>query len=112
MNSGRLFANRDDAAEKLADALAGYSNSKPLILGIPRGAVPMACIVADRLGGDIDVVLVRKLRAPGNPEYAIGSVDESGWSYISPAAAAAGADEAYIDREKAAQMKTISERRK
>ncbi len=107
-----FFANRDDAAEKLADALAQYKNSNPLILGIPRGAVPMACIVANRLGGDVDVVLVRKLRAPGNPEYAIGSVDESGWSYISPAAAAAGANEAYIEREKAAQLQTISERRK
>lgn len=106
-----LFADRNDAAEKLADALAQYKNSNPLILGIPRGAVPMACIVAKRLGGDVDVVLVRKLRAPGNPEYAIGSVDESGWSYISPAASAAGADEAYIAREKAAQLQTIKQRR-
>ena len=106
-----LFADRQDAAEKLADALAHYKNSKPLILGIPRGAVPMACTIANRLGGDVDVVLVRKLRAPGNPEYAIGSVDESGWSYISPAAAAAGVNEAYISREKSAQLQTIKERR-
>lgn len=106
-----MFANREDAAEKLADALAQYKNSKPLILGIPRGAVPMASIIANRLGGDADVVLVRKLRAPGNPEYAIGSVDESGWCYTSPAAAAAGADEAYISREKTAQLQTIRERR-
>jgi len=106
-----LFADRLDAAEKLADALAQYKDSKPLVLGIPRGAVPMACLIANRLGGDVDVVLVRKLRAPGNPEYAIGSVDESGWSYISPAAATAGADEAYIASEKAAQLKTIEARR-
>jgi predicted phosphoribosyltransferase len=107
-----FFTDRDDAAEKLADALVQYKDSNPLILGIPRGAVPMACVVANRLRGDVDVVLVRKLRAPGNPEYAIGSVDESGWSYISPAAAAAGADEAYMSREKAAQLETLRERRK
>ena len=107
-----IFRDREDAARRLSEALQQYRGQNPLVLAIPRGAVPMAKIIADALGGEVDVVLVRKLRAPGNPEYAIGSVDESGWSYISPAAAAAGADEAYIDREKAAQMKTISERRK
>ena len=109
--AGMLFVDRKDAAEKLVDALLQYKGSKPLILGIPRGAVPMARVIADRLDGDVDVVLVRKLRAPGNPEYAIGSVDESGWSYISPAAVAAGVDESEIAAEKAVQMQTITARR-
>jgi putative phosphoribosyl transferase len=106
-----LFENRTDAAEQLAKALEQYKGDDPLILGIPRGAVPMARIIAERLNGDTDVVLVRKLRAPGKPEYAIGSVDESGWAYVTADAAAAGADEVYIASEKAMQLETIRARR-
>jgi predicted phosphoribosyltransferase len=72
------FKNREDAAALLADRLAAYRGQRPLVLGVPRGAVPMARAIADALGGDLDVVLVRKLRAPGQPELAIGAVDESG----------------------------------
>ena len=106
-----MFADRNEAAEKLASALSHFKGQNPLILGIPRGAVPMAHIIAERLGGEVDVVLVRKLGAPGNPEYAIGSVDESGWSYVSPDAVAAGADERYLAAEKARQLETIRSRR-
>lgn len=72
------FRDREEAAGLLADRLAGYRHQRPLVLGVPRGAVPMARIIADALEGDLDVVLVRKLRAPGQPELAIGAVDESG----------------------------------
>lgn len=72
------FKNRDDAAAQLASRLSAYKGQNPLILGVPRGAVPMARIIADALGGELDVVLVRKLRAPGQPELAIGAVDEAG----------------------------------
>jgi predicted phosphoribosyltransferase len=72
------FKNREEAATLLADRLATYRAQHPLVLGVPRGAVPMARIIADALGGDLDVVLVRKLRAPGQPELAIGAIDESG----------------------------------
>lgn len=72
------FKNRKEAARLLADRLAAYRGQRPLVLGVPRGAVPMARIVADALGADLDVALVRKLRAPGQPELAIGAVDESG----------------------------------
>lgn len=105
------FRDRSDAAEKLALALSAYKDSKPLILGIPRGAVPMARKIAERLGGEVDVVLVRKLRAPGNPEYAIGSVDESGWSFVTGRAAAAGATEGYLEAEKKRQLEIIREHR-
>jgi putative phosphoribosyl transferase len=107
-----LFENRADAAAQLADALAQYEGSNPLILGIPRGGVPMARVIAEQLGGESDIVLVRKLRAPGHPEFAIGSVDESGWVYVTSDAAAAGADEQYIASEKAHQLETIRARRK
>jgi putative phosphoribosyl transferase len=106
-----MFRDRDEAASRLADQLKTYQGKKPLILAIPRGAVPMARIIADKLGGEFDVVLVRKLRAPYQPELAIGSVDESGWTYIAPFAASMGADEDYIATEKQAQMETIKKRR-
>ena len=72
------FKNRDDAAARLAERLIAYKGKNPLILGVPRGAVPMARAIADALAGELDVVLVRKLRAPGQPELAIGAVDEAG----------------------------------
>jgi predicted phosphoribosyltransferase len=72
------FKSREEAACLLADRLAGYRGKHPLVLGVPRGAVPMARIIGDALGGDVDVVLVRKLRAPDQPELAIGAVDETG----------------------------------
>lgn len=72
------FTNRDEAARLLADHLQPYRGRHPLVLGVPRGGVPMARIIADALGGDLDVALVRKLRAADQPELAIGAVDESG----------------------------------
>lgn len=106
-----MFRDRLEAASELADSLAGYKGRQPLVLAIPRGAVPMARLVAERLDGDFDVVLVRKLRAPWQPELAIGSVDESGWTYIAPFAAAMGADERHIAEEKRQQLATIRQRR-
>src|SRR6185437_6003422 len=73
-----LFEDRLDAACQLAHALDRYRGMDPLVLAIPRGAVPMGRIVADKLDGDLDVVLVRKLGSPFNPEFAIGAIDESG----------------------------------
>ena len=72
------FTNRIEAARLLAERLVAYRGQHPLVLGVPRGAVPMARVIADALDGDLDVVLVRKIRAPGQPELAIGAVDESG----------------------------------
>jgi putative phosphoribosyl transferase len=105
-----LFRNRDDAAHRLAEKLEPYRNRNPLVLAIPRGAVPMAKIIAVALGGQVDVVLVRKLRAPGNPELAIGAVDETGWTYLGGYAAQMASD-AYIETEKQAQLEVMRERR-
>jgi predicted phosphoribosyltransferase len=58
------FKNREHAATLLAARLSSYKGQSPLVLGLPRGAVPMAAIIASALGGELDVVLVRKLRAP------------------------------------------------
>jgi predicted phosphoribosyltransferase len=106
-----MFRDRNEAASRLAEKLKDYQGKNPLILAIPRGAVPMAQIIAKKLGGEFDVVLVRKLRAPHQPELAIGSVDESGWTYIADYAASTGASKDYIESEKQEQLRTIHKRR-
>lgn len=106
-----MFNDRIDAARQLAEELRQYRGQNPLVLAIPRGAVPMAKIIAEELGGSFDVVLVRKLRAPDQPELAIGSIDESGWAYIADHAASSGASKEYIESEKQTQMETIRKRR-
>jgi putative phosphoribosyl transferase len=107
-----IFENRAAAAKQLAAALSQYRNKNPLVLAIPRGAVPMAKIIADELNGEFDVVLVRKLGAPGNPEFAIGSVDETGWVYLADYAERVGANEEYVKGEVARQLDTIGKRRR
>jgi putative phosphoribosyl transferase len=106
-----MFVDRTDAAKRLAERLMPYRHNNPLILAIPRGAVPMAKIIADKLGGQMDVVLVRKLRAPHQSELAIGSIDESGWVFLADYAHEYGADSEYIDAEKRKQLAVIRERR-
>ncbi|MCE5181235.1 MAG: phosphoribosyltransferase [Betaproteobacteria bacterium] len=105
------FRDRDEAARRLVERLAAYKGKNPLVLAIPRGAVPMGRIVADALGGELDVVLVRKLRAPFSPEFAVGSVDEGGWTYVADYAAQSGANSEYLETEKRAQMATMRSRR-
>ena len=105
------FDSRIDAARRLAKALAGYRGRKPLVLAIPRGAVGMGRVLADELGGELDVVLVCKLRAPLSPELAVGAIDESGWTYVADHAVRSGADAAYLEREKQAQLETMRKRR-
>jgi putative phosphoribosyl transferase len=105
------FESRADAAQQLALALAHYRGRNPLVLAIPRGAVAMGRLLADELGGELDVVLVRKLRAPSSPELAVGAVDESGWTYIADYAEREGADSAYLERERQFQLATLRKRR-
>jgi len=105
------FDDRIDAARQLADALRGYRGQDPLVLAVPRGAVPMGAELARQLGGDLDVVLVKKLPAPGNPELAIGAVDETGWSYVADYAAETGAHPAYIDAQRREQLRLLAARR-
>lgn len=106
-----MFRDRTDAGEQLAIALSAYRGREPLVLGIPRGAVPMARLVAQKLYGEIDVVLVRKLRAPDSPEYAIGSIDENGCALISDPATASVAGADYLEAEKLDQLRILRDRR-
>jgi predicted phosphoribosyltransferase len=105
-----IFQNREEAARLLARRLSAYYRNKhPLVLGIPRGAVPMARIIADALGGELDVVLVRKLGHPSQPELAIGAIDESGKVFYSDYAYEI--DEGYLEAEKRRQLEIIRNRR-
>jgi len=106
-----VFHNRNEAADRLAVALEAYKGKNPLVLAIPRGAVPMGQRLARALGGELDVVLVRKLRAPFNPEFALGSIDESGWTYLADYAESAGGTPTYLEQEKRDQLATIRKRR-
>ncbi|MEX0448326.1 phosphoribosyltransferase family protein [Spiribacter sp. 221] len=104
------YQNREEAANRLADRLAETEWSAPVVLGVPRGGVPMAEIIAARLGAALDVVLVHKIRAPGNPEYAIGSVDEPGHVTLSDHATASVDDEA-VRREIEEEKSVLATRR-
>lgn len=107
----RLFADRLEAGRRLAAALAAYQGKNPLVLAIPRGAVAMGAEIARLLQGELDVVLVKKLRAPGSPELAIGAIDESGWTYLAGHAAQAGASQAYLAHERDEELELLRRRR-
>ncbi len=111
MHSVPPFRDRLDAARQLAAALAHHRGSNPLVLAVPRGAVPMGKLIADALQGELDIVQVRKLGAPFNPELAVGAVDESGWRSVAPHAAQAGADPDYLDAAAERELAKMRARR-
>lgn len=106
-----LFKDRAQAAGLLARELQPWRGQHPLVLAVPRGGVPMGGIVAAALDGELDVVLVRKLGAPGQPEFAIGAVDEAGGVYLADYAPLVGGDAAYVARERDAQLAVMRRRR-
>lgn len=69
-----MFRDREEAGRMLADALEGLELPEPVVLALPRGGVPVAAQVAARLGAPLDVVIVRKVGAPGNPELAAAAI--------------------------------------
>jgi predicted phosphoribosyltransferase len=106
------FRDREHAAAELAQALQRYRGRHPLVLAIPRGAVPMAAVIARALDGELDIVQVRKLGAPFNPELAMGAVDENGWRYLSPEFALFDIDAATVDRLAAREIERMHQRRR
>jgi putative phosphoribosyl transferase len=78
-----MFRNREEAGRLLAQALATYGNRPDVVvLGLPRGGVPVARIVADLLSAPMDVFLVRKLGVPWQPELAFGAIAEAPGSEV------------------------------
>ena len=72
------FMDRKDAGRRLAAKLSEREWTDPIILGLPRGGVPVAAEVARALGAELDVLVVRKLGVPGHEEVAMGAVGEDG----------------------------------
>ena len=106
------FRDRADAGDALAEKLAqnGYDRNA-VVLGVPRGGVVLADIVAKRLGAGFDIVIPRKMGAPDNEELAIGAVMEDGTSYINKYLVdALRIPREYIEKEKARQAAEIQRR--
>ncbi len=71
-----LFRNRTEAGNRLAERLAEYADARPIILALPRGGVPVGYQVAQKLHAPLEVIVVRKIGEPNNPEFGIGAVAE------------------------------------
>jgi predicted phosphoribosyltransferase/dienelactone hydrolase len=107
-----LFLDREDAARRLARRLAGRPLRDPVVLAVPRGGVVSGAVLASSLGAELDVVLSRKLRAPYQPELAIGAVSEDGQVYLSPELQEAlEALKDYVAEESRYQLAEIARRR-
>jgi predicted phosphoribosyltransferase len=78
LGRGRGFADRDDAGRRLAEALGDFADLHPVVVGLPRGGAVVADRVARRLDAVLDVVVVRKLGVPSQPELALGALGEGG----------------------------------
>jgi putative phosphoribosyl transferase len=81
--NGDHFADRDAAGRALAARVAVHLGSstvesRPLVVALPRGGVPIGARVAELIGGDLDVLVVRKIAAPGHPEYGVGALTDDG----------------------------------
>ncbi len=82
-----VFRDRRDAGQRLAPLLAHLAGEQPIVFALPRGGVPVAIEVARALGAPLDLLTVRKLGAPENPEYAVGAIAEDGTAVVDQAIA-------------------------
>ena len=106
-----VFADRDEAGRRLADRLADYRGKDAIVLAIPRGGVAVAARVAEALEARLDVVVSRKIEAPGEPEFAIGAVAQDGEIILDKQAAESlGAGKEYLDGQIAKKRKEVEER--
>jgi len=111
--SQHAFKDRKEAGKILAQQLNGFKKSNPVVLGIPRGGLIVAKEVADFLCAQLDIVLSRKLGAPGNPELAIGAISEDGKLFLNEVLAAQlDTHNTYIQKEKEYQLAEIKRRTK
>jgi len=105
------FADRREAGRLLAEALAPYASEHPVIVALPRGGVPVAREVADALRAPLEILAVRKLGAPHNPEYGIGAIAEGGTRVFDPEALAVlGIDGGVLDAIVAGESAELSRR--
>ncbi len=93
------FHDRSDGGRRLAALLGAYRDGDTLVLALPRGGVPVAAEVARALAAPLDVLVARKIGAPGQPEYAVGAIAEGGGLLVDrQAASEAGIDAAALAR--------------
>ncbi|MEI6946380.1 phosphoribosyltransferase family protein [Paraflavisolibacter sp. H34] len=104
-----MFANRKEAAIRLARALEAYRGSNVLVLGIPRGGAETGYYVADYLEGEFSLMVCRKLGHPANPEYAMGAIAEDGSLYLNPDALR-GLSPGSIEEVKTREQKELQRR--
>jgi predicted phosphoribosyltransferase len=110
-HDSRPFADRVEAGRALSRELADWRGQDPLVLGIPRGGLVLAREIVAAIGGELDIALARKLRAPMNPELAIGAMSEHGDVFIDPRVQRVlGLSEAHIQREQERVRQEIQER--
>ncbi len=104
-----MFQNRRDAAEKLAATLRRYAgNPGAILLAIPRGALEIGAILREQLKLPLDIVVTKKIGAPGNEEFAVGAVDPEGEVTENPQAY--GLPQGYL-KEEAERLKHVIKRR-
>ena len=114
MASVHNFGDRREAGQLLAREVARLNLSDPVVLALPRGGVPVGYEVAKLLRAPLDILLVRKIGAPGHEEYGIGALVDGASPQVvidEQAAKAVGADRGYIDREVERQLAEIERRR-
>jgi predicted phosphoribosyltransferase len=108
-----MFRDRAEAGQRLAAALQRFAADHPLILGLPRGGVVVGAEVAQALRCDWDVLLVKKLRAPGDPELALGAICEQGRAFINEEVRGLiPAPQEYMDHEIQERLAEIAEQRR
>lgn len=109
-----MFANRTDAGQRLARALLPLKDAHPVILALPRGGVPVAFEVGQALAAPLDVLLVRKIGVPGQPELALGAVVDRDHPHLvinSEIADSVHASDEYVATQEAEKLGEIEERR-
>ncbi len=106
-----LFRDRTEAGRRLAQLLDRYRGTDALVLGLPRGGVPVAFEIAKALALPLDVIVVRKLGAPIAPELGMGAVAEGGGRYLDRAIVAeVGADADDVEAVTARELATVERR--
>ena len=107
-----MFRDREDAAYQLAHALKNRQLHDPLVLAIPRGGLVLGAVMARELDAELDVILSRKIRAPGQPELAVGAISEEGRIYLSHYAKVfEDLTQDYLDEEQQYQLAEIARRK-
>lgn len=106
-----MFTDRIDAGEQLGRLLRERGVDADVVLAIPRGGLPVGRAVADALGVPLDVVVARKLGAPGNPELAVGAVGAAGTVWLNEDLVdRLGVTEGYLERERERQESVVREK--